>query len=167
MSWEWVGSVATGVVGLGGIGATLRAGTKQLTNARLIATEERQQQRLENAYVKLLDFAERIGFWAQTSYPLYDTNPGGPLAPLPPLAEQAQVQALVRAFGSTAVIEIMDAWAKVTQDMLFAEQTIKIEAAEGNKEITGRREFMALRPKEFELRRKIADQVAAELGQRP
>jgi hypothetical protein len=33
-------------------------------------------------------------------------------------------------------------------------------------ETTGRREFMALCPQEFELRRKIADQVAAELGQR-
>jgi hypothetical protein len=166
MSWEWVGPVATAAVGLGGIGATLRATTKQLTNARVIATEDRQQQRLENAYVKLLDFAERIGFWAQSSYPLYDTNPGRPLAPLPPLSEQAEVQALVRAFGSADLIERMDAWAKVTQEMGYAEQLIHIEVADGGKEITGRRQFIELRPQEFELRRTMAEAVGAELGQR-
>lgn len=165
MAWEWIGPVATGVVGLAGIGATLRAGTKQLTNARMIAVEERQQQRLENAYVKLLDFAERIGFWAQSSYPLYDTNPDAPRAPLPELTEQAEVQALVRAFGSAEMIERMDAWAKLTEEMAFAEREIMLEKRDGN-EIAGRMKFIQLRPQEFELRRKMADGVAAELGHR-
>lgn len=144
-----------------------RLATEKLNNDRQVSTEERQQARLENAYIKLLEFAEKIGFWAQSSYPLYDTNPAAPPAPLPNLAEQAEVQALVRAFGSADLIQRMDEWAKVTEKLAFAEREILRQKANGGHDISGRREFIELRPQEFELRRRMADAVAADLGHRP
>ena len=74
-----------------------------------MAREARTQERLANAYVDLLDMAERTGQWAQSVRPMMDTIPPQPVPPLPELSEQARVEALVGAFGSNEVRRLMEA----------------------------------------------------------
>jgi hypothetical protein len=58
-------------------------------DAGATAKEARVQQRLENAYIELLDMTERAGQWVQTVYPMINTMPPQSDPPLPTLAEQA------------------------------------------------------------------------------
>jgi hypothetical protein len=179
MAWEWVGTAAAGVAGMFFTWLTGKQGrdhaetiaSEKLEHDRLIATEARQQQRLENAYIELLDIGERVGQWAQMAYPLWDTNPPRRLPPLPSLAEQARSGALVNAFGSAEVLAKFEAWLEVVQKMLATGRLIDYEDA-GNQvredgDPSPRQVFdLELRPKEAETRRALQDQVAAELGHR-
>ena len=72
MAWEWVSPVATASVGMAGILGTWLTGkqgrddakaiaSQKLGHERLLAKEDRHQQRLEKAYVNLLDMMERAG----------------------------------------------------------------------------------------------------------
>ena len=83
MAWEWVPHVATATVGVAGIVGTWLTANRGLAHERRLATEARQQQRLENAYVGLLDVAERVGHWAQLAWPVLDSDPPRPVPPRP------------------------------------------------------------------------------------
>jgi hypothetical protein len=72
MAWEWVGPVSTATVGVAGIVGTWLTGKQgredakkisdaTLANARLLATEARKQQRIESAYLELLETTGWIG----------------------------------------------------------------------------------------------------------
>jgi hypothetical protein len=78
--YEWIGTVA---LGLAGIGATLLAGKFERGHSQRMADEARQQERLADAYVRLLVLVERVGQWAQMVMPLMDTDPPQPVRPLP------------------------------------------------------------------------------------
>ena len=114
MAWEWVSPVAAaaGAVSAGGIGAyfTWKTGKQsrelvvrtlqdQFGHDRLQAREDREQQRLENAYIEPLKMTERVGNWAQMIYPMVQTGPL-PETPLPSLEVQADTAALLSAFGT-------------------------------------------------------------------
>ena len=86
MAWEWVSPVAAATTGVLGIFFTWLTGKQgrshaetitrdQLAQERLLANEAREQQRLENAYVELLDLAERVGQYVQMVFPMWDTTP--------------------------------------------------------------------------------------------
>ena len=181
MTWEWVGPVATATVGVAGIFGTWLTGKQgrdraeaisreTLAQERLLANEARKQQRLENAYVDLLDMAERAGQWAQMVLPMIDTNPPQPVpAELPSLEEQAHTVALVQTFGSDEVLERMKTWRAVVKEIITTVELIKWEEADP---ATRQRDGQAiarvaldeLRPQERERREALAKQVAFELG---
>ena len=90
MAWEWVVPVAgavTGVaVGLAGIIATYKAGNRQQATALAVvrqqadaqvavAREERQQRRLEEAYLEMLAALTTIYYWVPTVYPMLTDKP--------------------------------------------------------------------------------------------
>ena len=142
MAWEWVAPVATATAAtaLGGAGIVFTWLTgkqgrdhaeaifnQQLTHEQLLAKEAREQQRLENAYVDLLDMAQRVGHWAQRAYPIMDTNPPQSVPPLPSLVEQAHTGALVNAFGSHGVLERMETWQSVVHQMIATTRLIELE----------------------------------------
>lgn len=54
MAFEWVGTVATGVVGLAGIGATLWTQRRGRENTLTVAAQNRAQDRTRAAYERLL-----------------------------------------------------------------------------------------------------------------
>ncbi|ORB66942.1 hypothetical protein [Mycolicibacterium tusciae] len=171
MAWDWVGPAATAAVGMAGILGTLRGGSKTLAHERTLATEARQQQRLENAYVDLLDVAERTGNWTHMVYPMMDTNPPQPVPPVPSLEEQAHTVALVRAFGSALVLERMYAWRAIVREMVATAEFIAWDEANPgrpreNGERLPRLVLHELRTKEREAREALGDQVASELGHR-
>lgn len=183
MVWEWVSPVAT--AGAGGLGVlfTWLSGkqgrdhaetvtNQQLTHARQLAYDTRKQQRLESAYVALLDMTERGGHWAHSAYPIVDTNPPREVPPLPSLDEQAHVKALLSAFGSRVVADHLNVWISVIQDLLvagekiqlFRERTLAREPGESHPYKVFHSE---LRPRETKARKAIATQVALELSAKP
>jgi hypothetical protein len=161
MAWEWVPHAATATVAVAGIVGTWLTGSRTLAHERRLATEAREQQRRENAYVDLLDVAERVGHWAQMSWPLFDTDPPRPVPAMPPLAEQAHTEALVRAFGSAQVLAGLKAWREVVRTMLNLDHQIQLG---GNAD--ARREFGELRAREQAAREALGDLVAVDLGHR-
>ncbi|HTX93863.1 MAG TPA: hypothetical protein VME67_02880 [Mycobacterium sp.] len=184
MAWEWVAPVATATastaVGVAGIFFTWLSGKQgrdhaetisgqQFAHARLLAKEARDQQRLESAYVALLEMAERAGQWAQLVLPMMDTNPPQPVPPLPSLDEQAHAEAFVRAFGSNDVRERMDKWEAVLRQVVSTVEQIQWEEADPRRasERSPRLTLQQLRPQERAARQTLAEQVSAELRPEP
>jgi len=179
MPWEWVGPVATAAVGIAGIfgtwlnGKQARDDAKQLagqvlTHERTLAEDARKQQRLESAYIELLEMAERASQWAHIAYPLMDTNPPAPVPDLPSLDSQSHVEALVGAYGSDEALSLLKVWRDIIHQMLTCDRLIKMgleherEAGEENPRLT----FMNLRAKEREAREALRKRVSVELGHR-
>jgi hypothetical protein len=171
MAWEWVAPVATATtaIAIGGAGIvfTWLTGKQARDHARAIAKEARVEQRLESAYIELLEIAERAGQWAEMAYPVTGTNP---VPPLPSLAEQAHSVALLNAVGSPEMLERFEAWLHVVQEMTATAGLIDLEDAGREVREPGdphpRNVFYDLKPKEANRRRVLQDQVAGELGHR-
>ncbi|MFI6068550.1 hypothetical protein ACIA47_25210 [Micromonospora sp. NPDC051227] len=135
-----------------------------------MAREQRHHQRIENAYEELLLLVETIGQWASMIRPLV-TIEGDPRPQLPPLPEQARVEALVRAYGSQKVRDRLFAWRQVIDQLIEAD--FQIQAAErsierqGHTSIDDGAERMKigtqLRPAERARRNELAEEIAAEL----
>ncbi|MFV8233070.1 hypothetical protein [Mycolicibacterium fortuitum] len=181
MAWEWVAPVATASAGIAGILATWLTGkqaredAKQISrdtleHQRLLAKEERQQKRLESAYVKLLEMAEQTGLWATKVFPVTDTDPPQPVPPLPSLELQAHIRALINAFGSEAVASSMMNWLTVVRIMVSITDEIGLESVDfesGPADISLRARLEKLRPEERQAREALAKKIATELGHRP
>jgi hypothetical protein len=183
MAWEWVSPVAAASGGLlgGGIGAffTWLTGKQsrehaewtleqQLGATRLLAREERQQERLRDAYLELLKMAERVGHWAQFVNPEMDTNPSSmPDVRLPPLEMQADAAALVEAFGSNQVRDRSEAWQEVVRGMITLAVQINQQEAHPSHEIPAgespRTALYRRRTEEERTRHELYAEVRAEL----
>ncbi|KXF54641.1 hypothetical protein AXA44_40535 [Rhodococcus sp. SC4] len=177
-SWVWVAPVATATTGVIGIvigwwtgrqgrDHVERISEKQYAHERLLAEEARKQNRIENAYVLLLEMSERAGLWAQRANRLYNW----PVPPLPDDGEQVRVEALIQAFGSPEVRTLMKDWRAIIKDMIETDWQIKEE----KEDRTGREEGAAdprltfsevLRPKELAAREELAHRIGVELGHR-
>lgn len=194
MAWEWVAPVATASAGAVGVFFTWLSGKQgrdhaertareQLAQQRLLAQDARDQERLENAYLELLRMVEGLGQWVQHVYPSVDL--GTPIKNPPTVDEQARTQALVNAFGSHRVRELLNEWRKFLRQAISLAVQIDSEEAQ---EIEGPSpENMTLetvpgllppkpsdvqnlkallekmRPDEREARQALTNQVAAEL----
>jgi hypothetical protein len=126
MAWEWVapiaGAVATVSVGVAGIVATYKAGSRQQNTALevvrqqaeaqiAVAREERQQRRLEEAYLEMLAAITSIHYWVFTVYPaLTNTLDQFTMPPLPDLPDNARKEALWTAYWSPRVEQLMEDW---------------------------------------------------------
>jgi hypothetical protein len=126
VAWEWVapvaGAVGTVTVGVAGIFATYKAGSRQQNTAlevvRLqaeaqvaVAREERQQRRLEEAYLEMLAAITNIHYWVFTVYPVFtQTAEQFTMPPLPELPDSASKEALWTAYWSPRVEQLMRDW---------------------------------------------------------
>lgn len=180
MAWEWVSPLATAGGGVLGAYFVWRAGkegrehaetvsSQQLIHARQLTYDTRRQQRLESAYVAVMEIAEQAGQWAQSAHPLFDSNPPRAVRPLPLLDEQARASALLQALGSTRVSTKFDAWSQIIQEMihvsglaqLFSARELLLEKGEMNPH----REFnQVLKPRECKARKAIATEISLELS---
>lgn len=180
MAWEWVGPTTAGVVGAAGILFTWLTGKQsrdqvermaqeRLGHERTMAREAREQDRLGNAYVRLLGMAERVGQWAQMVKPMMDTVPPQPVRPLPGLDEQAEVEAVVNAFGSDAVRTALEAWRAIIKDTIATVGLIDLERDAQERNMSAETDFDPylklhdLRPEERQAREALARQVGLEL----
>jgi hypothetical protein len=82
---------------------------RKYAHERVMALEARRQQRLEQAYVELLDHLARHDEWARAVRPFV-----GPVPTPEPLRpeETRRVEALVAAYGSDRVRDLLDEWWK-------------------------------------------------------
>lgn len=182
MAWEWVSPVAAasggffgGVVGayfawLSGkqsrdqVSRTLQ---EQFGHDRLQAREDREQQRLENAYLELLRMTERVGQWAQIVYPFLQTGPL-PETPMPPLEVQADTAALLAAFGTEEVREKTEAWRAVVNEMRVLAELVPREDANPSYVPPGERiarvKIHEIRPDEKRKRDELGAQISSELA---
>jgi hypothetical protein len=185
MAIEWLGTIAAGVVGLAGIRATYLTGkqgrqhTEQMAlrayeQQRKLAEDARRQERLGDAYVRLLVMVEHTGAWAQAVKPVVDTDPPAPDPALPSADTQIQAAAAVNAFASDGVRDALKAWRDVVMQVIKKVQLINLEESlRGQEEFRGvdfgrpRLQLEALRPKEAEARSLLTDRVASDLGHRP
>lgn len=126
VTWEWVApvaaSAATVVVGLAGIVATYKAGSRQQATALAVARqqtdvqvaaarEERQQRRIEQAYLELLTALTKIHYWVFTVYPMFTSTPEQfTMPPLPELPDTEQKEALWAAYWSPRVEQLVKEW---------------------------------------------------------
>lgn len=180
VTYEWVGPVCVGVVGALGVGSTFWTGkqgrdhVERIENRRfihdeLMAHEARDQERLSEAYVKLLMMVEASGTWAQTVKPMIDTEPPGWVPPLPELQTQHEAESLMNAYGSDEVVALFDDWRSTVFDVIKNVQLIdmeKAERAQGGHGIDFGQPYRALldlRPVERGRRAALVNQVKAEL----
>ncbi|ORB49410.1 hypothetical protein BST43_23395 [Mycobacteroides saopaulense] len=183
MAWEWVSPLAT--VGGGALGAYFvwRAGkegrehaetvsSQQLSHARQLAQDARKQQRLETAYVALLQMTERVGQWAHSVCPMLQTDPPREGAPMPSLEVQADAAAFLNAFASDEVTKRWDAWRDSINEVRYAVMDIELyRSGEVPREPGEPSPYKVLHidvlPREIKLRKAIATQVALELSATP
>lgn len=126
MAWEWVTAVAggtvTAVTAVAGIVATYKSGNRQQETALAVAQqqadsqvavarEERQQRRIEEAYLGMLAALTSIYYWAQAVYPFMTaTEEQFTVPPLPELDDSQKREALWTAYWSPRVEQLMSEW---------------------------------------------------------
>jgi len=165
--------ISGGVVGLAGLVVAALAGRLDRVSSRKMVREERHQQRLADAYVALLEVAEKIGNWAALVRPALDSMPPRDPPPLPDVDIQIRVTALVNAYGSDDVKTRLKEWRDTVSAIRNADLKIarRLEYAQRGDATGPIADYLGpwnaledtLRPAETEARRLITEQVAAEL----
>jgi len=167
MQWDWdvvVSALGGLVVGAGVVWLAGHSARRQVAG-RL--REERHRHRFAEAYVELLTTLEKLGQWAQLVRPVLDFGIEAP--PLPGLAEQARVQALLAAYGSPQVVDLYHAHHKTIAEILKLDQLIASVVERGEEVGVGRSDLWErldtkLRPDEAAARKALALRVAVELN---
>lgn len=185
MAWEWVapvtGSVATVAVGVAGIVATYKAGSRQQETALLVAQqqadaqvavarEERQQRRLEEAYLEMLAALRLVHYWVFTVYPVITSGDKFTMPPLPELEDHKRKEALWSAYWSPKVERLMGEWETAVRELQQLGATIGIaRSTEASGQQTGidlTAAFLELpgrKQKVIEADRQVREQVRLEL----
>ena len=111
-----IGSSAVGLAGVtvGGLSTAL-----DRRHQRLQAREARHQDRLERAYVKIIEYVRMTSVYLAGRWPLGEDVWVPPSGPPPSVPEHEAIAALVDAYGSPAVREAeRQWWAAVRQALL-------------------------------------------------
>jgi hypothetical protein len=131
VAWEWLAPAAAVAGAAVGGGTTWLVARGTWRHSERMAVDARKHKRLEEAYVELLQMAERAGHWADRLYPVMETDPPQPLPELPSPDEQVRVRPLVSAYGSAEVKQLFDEFIECIQKMLDAQRVIVV--AQGHK----------------------------------
>jgi hypothetical protein len=121
MDLQWIGTAAVGALG---IVATYTSGV----SSRRHESHRDAVTRRANAYIEVLTIAEHVGNWAQRVRPLVDTTPPRDPPPLPDLNQQVRAQALMAAFGSDQVRDLLDRWRETVNEVSRADILIGFES---------------------------------------
>jgi hypothetical protein len=186
MALEWVAPAVTGaataIVGVAGILATYKAGARQQQTALAVAQqqadaqvavarEERQQRRLEEAYLELLSALTKIHYWVFTVYPFMTrTIEEYTMPPLPELPDSERKEAMWTAYWSPRVEQLMKEWESTVRQLQnagmqigLAMRTEKSEQHPGIDINSLRLELPDRKDKVIEADRRIREQVRLEL----
>jgi hypothetical protein len=104
MAWEWLAPAAAiaGTLAGGGITGLVARGTRKHTEK--MARQERQQKRLQEAYLETLTIINKAGLWASQVRP--PTGKSVNEAILPSRDEELRALVLMQMYGSPAVYEL-------------------------------------------------------------
>jgi hypothetical protein len=118
--------------------------------------------------------AEQIGAWAEAVKPFMDTIPPRPVPEFPAIGVLIEIEATVKAYASIGVRAAACAWRDVVGDMVAKVQLIDMESDALDRDErrhvdfgSPRQQLADLRPKEKQMRARLVDHIAAELGHRP
>ncbi len=169
-----VSVVSSAVLGAVGLIVASYNSSRERAHALALAREARQQERLADAYVEVLRIVEEVAHWAQRVRPMLDTSPLPEPPPLPSIAEQIRMQALLGAFASEDVQARYEAWCQsvyaiqaADMELTWHERSVNRHGQSGIDDAeVWRRLALELKPKERVLRQALIDTVAAELGHR-
>lgn len=170
--------VTSGATAIAAVAVTGIGGWRDRAHQRAMADTERKQTRLADTYLGLLEYVEKLGFWAQNIRPTTYVD-GSPIN-LPDFDSAAAVSAKVDAYGSNLVRERLSEWWTVTYEIRLTERLVREEhqAAQGppaediyeslgedlpDWETPWRRIVDELRPAEKAARKALKAQVTAEL----
>lgn len=96
---------------------------RRYEHERLMAKDERQQERLGTTYVELLAYLSHQRGWAESVRPLFDTPKPEPFD----RARHDEIEAKVTAFGSPRVRELLREWGECARKIEDADWTIEYE----------------------------------------
>jgi len=108
VAWDWIPPTGTAAVGLAGIAATYFSGARARRDARVLAQEQREQQRRSEAYIELLTMCLKIHHYLQGID--LETGKKPDLSEFPDNASQVRARALVVAYGSEKVRTLYGDW---------------------------------------------------------
>jgi hypothetical protein len=186
MAWEWVtpvvGGAVTAIATVAAIVATYKSGNRQQQTALAVAQqqadsqvavarEERQQRRLEEAYLGMLAALTSIFYWAQSVYPMMTkTVEQFTMPPLPELPESEKSEALWTAYWSPRVEQLMSEWRTAIGALQHAGLVIGMARSFEESERESRlnssdwlSKLPELKQAVFHADKRIRDQVRAEL----
>jgi hypothetical protein len=186
MALEWVApvaaSVATVAVGVTGVVTTYKAGARQQHTAlavtqqqadsqAAIAREERQQRRLEEAYLGMLAGLTGIYYWTQAVYPLMtNTVEQFTMPPLPELVDNEMKEALWTAYWSPRVEQLMTEWRTAVGELQHAGLVIGMARSfeeSGRESRLSSSDWLSKLPELkqaiFDADKRVRDQVRSEL----
>jgi len=112
-------------VGLAGILVAGLGGWRDRISATNLAETARKQQRLAEAYVELIELAEKIGYWASRLRPVMADLDYQPPEP-PSLDEQMRVGAKVLAYGTKDVKVKWKSWQQCVNEIVNADLKVRI-----------------------------------------
>lgn len=116
--------ISGGAVAFVGVVVTGIGGWRDRRHSKEMAATDRKQLRLADAYVSLLDYANKVGYWAQNVRPVIDTDPPQPPPATPDFEVYSAVMARVDAYGSAAVQEKLAAWTEAVGAVRRADRLI-------------------------------------------
>lgn len=115
---------STALLGMTGIIATAVTSSKGRAAAKELADTARVQQRLADAYIDLLKYAEAVGRWAQLVRPASDTSPPRMPPDLPDLDVEHTVRAKVFGYASAEVRTLYEKWMSAVVDIRKADTLV-------------------------------------------
>jgi hypothetical protein len=165
-----IGAVSTATVAIFGYRHARSMATDRHNQDRDQSLDERRQQRLSLAYVEVLQLVREIEYWCMSVAPWIDTNPPRPVPDLPPVKEQARVDALIDAFASEEVRALWTPWreivGKISGAVMMIDQNRQYRDG-GDYAIEASRSLEdTLRPAEQRAREALAERIGVELGHR-
>lgn len=179
MTWEWLGS---SVVALAGIAAGILAAYRQQQTSLAVvsqqtevqvavAREERQQRRIEEAYLDMLRALSSVQYWVFTVYPpMTETPEQFTMPPLPAPTDIASKEALWTAYWSPRVEQLWDQWQLEVRKLQMAGMTIgmgRATEAKGQRSgidwLASMRELPELKQAVVNADKKVRHQVRLEL----
>lgn len=174
MAWEWVSSAGTAAIGISAIiganWASVRGRKHDQTMAADRYENERQttheqwiREHRKDAYMALLDLAERTGgLYVQRVHPLWPRTAGPVAEPeLPDHEAQLLVRVRIMAYGSDTVKERMDEWHELVWKAIHAASDVEARVS------GARTQLDELKKQELAARKALGRQMSAELQGNP
>jgi hypothetical protein len=96
---------------------------RKYEHERAMALEARRQERLEQAYIELLRYLSPYADWAESAQRLLGKPPAIP--DLPPAEELKRVEALLEAYGSPEVRQLLREWRKHAARLQYADEGLQ------------------------------------------
>jgi hypothetical protein len=170
VAWEWVGPVATGIVGVAGVIGTAKVASggrshdeRMAREARVASHESWHRDRRAMAYASYLDQAVDQSEIVARAFPIMDTDPPAELVPMPSVERQRAAWVQIQAYAPRSIKELARSWDALTRRALWEAEAI----SRHQKNVEARRRLDDLRPQVRDALMALTDAIADDLAMTP